>query len=137
MPSTIAPSYAVTSAQRARILETRVRPQRDPSHRQRPRHRARGARPRLARSADRAARAPSQASGGLRADVVATDLPLLQFMVSSAAELTPPHAPNLWRRYLALATDGLRTPDPHPLPQPGLGPDELDVAVRTARGRAA
>jgi AcrR family transcriptional regulator len=79
----------------------------------------------------------AQASGGLRADVVATDLPLLQFMVGSAAELTPPHAPNLWRRYLALATDGLRTPDPHPLPQPGLSPDELDVALRTARGRAA
>jgi hypothetical protein len=59
------------------------------------------------------------------------------FMVSSAAELTPPHAPGLWRRYLALAIDGLRTPDPHPLPQPGLSPDELDVAVRRAHARAA
>ena len=79
----------------------------------------------------------AQASGALRADVVATDMPLLQFMVSSAAELTPPHAPELWRRYLALAIDGLRTPDPHPLPQPGLSPDELDVAVRKAHRRAA
>ena len=36
----------------------------------------------------------------LRADVVATDVPLLQFMLSSAAELdTPPDAPQLWRRY--------------------------------------
>jgi hypothetical protein len=75
----------------------------------------------------------AQASGALRDDVVATDLPLLQFMVSSAAELTPPHAPELWRRYLALAIDGLRTPDPHPLPQPGLSLDELDVVVRKAR----
>jgi AcrR family transcriptional regulator len=79
----------------------------------------------------------AQASGPLRDDVVATDLPLLQFMVSSAAELTPPHAPELWRRYLALAIDGLRTPDPYPLPQPGLSPDELDVAVRRAHARAA
>jgi AcrR family transcriptional regulator len=79
----------------------------------------------------------AQASGPLRDDVVATDPPLLQFMVSSAAELTPPHAPELWRRYLALAIDGLRTPDPHPLPQPGLSPDELDVAVRRAHARAA
>jgi AcrR family transcriptional regulator len=79
----------------------------------------------------------AQASGALRADVVATDMPLLQFMVSSAAELTPPHAPELWRRYLALAIDGLRTPDPHPLPQPGLSPDELDVALRKAHRRAA
>ena len=75
----------------------------------------------------------AQASGALRDDVVATDLPLLQFMVSSAAELTPPHAPELWRRYLALAIDGLRTPDPRPLPQPGLSLDELDVVVRKAR----
>jgi AcrR family transcriptional regulator len=58
----------------------------------------------------------AQASGTLRADVVAADLPLLQFMLSSAAELTPPDASQLWRRYLALALDGLRTPDPHPLP---------------------
>ena len=57
----------------------------------------------------------AQASGTLRADVVAADLPLLEFMLSSAAELTPPDAPQLWRRYFALALDGLRTPDPHPL----------------------
>ncbi len=62
----------------------------------------------------------AQSSGTLRADVVATDLPLFQFMLSSAAELTPPDAPQLWRRSLALALDGLRTPDPHPLPKPGL-----------------
>jgi AcrR family transcriptional regulator len=79
----------------------------------------------------------AQASGGLRADVVATDLPLLQFMVSSAAELTPPHAPQLWRRYLALAIEGLRTPDPQPLPHPGLSADELDIVLSRARGRAA
>jgi AcrR family transcriptional regulator len=79
----------------------------------------------------------AQASGALRDDVVTTDLPLLQFMVSSAAELATADAPELWRRYLALAIDGLRTPDPHPLPQPGLSPDELDVVVRKARARAA
>jgi AcrR family transcriptional regulator len=79
----------------------------------------------------------AQASGALRDDVVVTDLPLLQFMVSASAELTPPHAPQLWRRYLALAIDGLRTPDPHPLPQPGLSPDEFDAAMHKARGRGA
>jgi AcrR family transcriptional regulator len=79
----------------------------------------------------------AQASGALRDDIVATDLPLLQFMVSSARELTPPHAPQLWRRYLALTIDGLRTPDPHPLPQPALSPDELDAALHKAPRRAA
>ena len=73
----------------------------------------------------------AQATGVLRADVVATDLPLMQFIVSSTAELTP-HAPELWRRYLALMLDGLRTRDPNPLPQPGLHPDELPGAVRHA-----
>jgi AcrR family transcriptional regulator len=79
----------------------------------------------------------AQASGALRADVVATDLPLLQFIVSAAAELTAPYAPELWRRYLALMIDGLRTPDPHPLPQPGLSSEELPGAVRMARVRAS
>jgi AcrR family transcriptional regulator len=78
----------------------------------------------------------AQASGALRADVVGTDLPLIEFMVSSATELTPPNAPQLWRRYLALAIDGLRTPDPHPLPHPGLSPDELDAALRKGHGQA-
>jgi AcrR family transcriptional regulator len=72
----------------------------------------------------------AQASGVLRDDVVASDLLMLQFIISSAAEVTAPFAPELWRRYLALAIDGLRTPDPQPLPQPGLGPDEVDAAVR-------
>jgi AcrR family transcriptional regulator len=71
----------------------------------------------------------AQAGGALRADVVATDLPLVQFIVSSAAELAP-HAPQLWRRYLAIMLDGLRTPDPHPLPQPALAPAELPGAMR-------
>jgi hypothetical protein len=57
---------------------------------------------------------------------------LIQFVVSSAAELTTTHAPELWRRYLAIVLDGLRTPDPHPLP-PGLSLDEFDPAVREAR----
>jgi AcrR family transcriptional regulator len=79
----------------------------------------------------------AQASGALRDDVTTTDIPLLQFMLSSAAELTTPHAPDLWRRYFALAVDGLRTPDPHPLPQPGLTADEFPDALRKAPGRGA
>ena len=79
----------------------------------------------------------AQASGSLRSDVVASDVPLLQFIVSSVAELTGPNAPKLWRRYLALVLDGLRTPDPHPLPQLGLSLDELDVAARKARVRSS
>jgi AcrR family transcriptional regulator len=77
----------------------------------------------------------AQESGALRNDVVTEDLPLFQFIVSSASELTTRRAPDLWRRYLALVLDGLRTPDPHPLPEPGLSPDELDAVIREAAGR--
>jgi AcrR family transcriptional regulator len=90
---------------------------------------AKGARARVAPLAERLVRR-AQASGVLRSDVVPSDVPLLQFIVSSVAELTAPHAPELWRRYLALVLDGLRTPDPHPLPQPGMSLDELDAAAR-------
>ena len=74
----------------------------------------------------------AQASGTVRPDLVLTDLPLIQFMISAGADLIGPHAPELWRRYLALIIDGLRTPQPQPLPQPGLNSDELAAAVRNA-----
>jgi AcrR family transcriptional regulator len=94
------------------------------------------ARARLAPLTERLVRR-AQESGDLRADVVASDVLLLQFIISSAAELTTTHAPELWRRYLTMVLDGLRTPDPHPLPQPGLSLDEFDPAVREARARAS
>jgi AcrR family transcriptional regulator len=93
---------------------------------------AKGARARVAPLTERLVRR-AQASGVLRSDFVASDVPLLQFIVSSVAELTAPHASELWRRYLALVLDGLRTPDPHPLPQPGRSLDELDAAARNVR----
>jgi AcrR family transcriptional regulator len=77
----------------------------------------------------------AQGTGVLREDIVAADLPLLQFIVSSSSELTTREAPDLWRRYLALVLDGLRTPNPHPLPERGLSPDELDAVIREASGR--
>ena len=57
--------------------------------------------------------------------------------MQSGSRRSLPLAPELWRRHLALVFDGLRTPDPHPLPQPGLGLDEIDAAVRKARVRAS
>jgi AcrR family transcriptional regulator len=63
----------------------------------------------------------AQAAGRLRPDVDVTDLPLLQFLLSGVAEFGAELAP----RYLAIVLDGLRTPDPSPLPVPALTPDEL------------
>jgi AcrR family transcriptional regulator len=62
----------------------------------------------------------AQASGRLRADVELTDIALIQFMLSGLGDLGGPHAPGLWRRYLDIVLDGLRTPEPGPLGRPPL-----------------
>jgi hypothetical protein len=68
----------------------------------------------------------AQAAGRLRPDVEVTDLPLLQFVISGVADFGPELAP----RYLTLVLDGLRTPDPSPLPVRALTPDELQRAMK-------
>jgi hypothetical protein len=46
-------------------------------------------------------------------------------------------APELWRRYLDLVFDGLRTAAAHPLSQPGLTEQQLSDARPLAGGRRA
>ena len=75
-----------------------------------------------------------KAQGTLRADVEFTDLPVLQLMISSLSEVGGPHAPGLWRRHLGIVLDGLRTPEPRPLPVPALSREEL-VETLAAAGR--
>ena len=47
-------------------------------------------------------------AGKLRADVQPSDIPMIVFMITSGAEYTRGADPELWRRYLAIALDGLR-----------------------------
>ncbi len=75
----------------------------------------------------------AQDAGVLRADLSPTDIPVIEFMVGTAAEYALAVRPEIWRRYLALVLDGLR-PDragATELPVPALTPDELTVAMRT------
>ena len=65
--------------------------------------------------------ARARAAGRLRPDVEVTDLALLQFIVSGVADFGAELAP----RYLTIVLDGLRTPEPTPLPVPALTTDEL------------
>jgi AcrR family transcriptional regulator len=53
--------------------------------------------------------ARAQAQGRLRGDLDHTDLPLLQMMLGSLIHQTRHVAPELWRRYLHIVLDGLRT----------------------------
>jgi AcrR family transcriptional regulator len=49
----------------------------------------------------------AQHDGHLRKDFVATDVPVIELMLSSVAAYTNSLAPELWRRYLAIVLDGL------------------------------
>jgi AcrR family transcriptional regulator len=69
----------------------------------------------------------AQEAGQVRADLVATDFPLIEFMIAAAAEYTRHVRPDVWRRYLALILDALRPARDcaTPLPEPGLTPDDM------------
>jgi AcrR family transcriptional regulator len=49
----------------------------------------------------------AQRDGTLRKDVVATDIPVIELMLSAVSMYTNSSAPDLWRRYLAIVLDGL------------------------------
>jgi AcrR family transcriptional regulator len=74
----------------------------------------------------------AQQQGRLRADMSPTDIPVIEFMLGTAAEYAQYSRPGIWRRYLALIVDGLRADPagPTPLPEPALTPDEIEQAMR-------
>jgi AcrR family transcriptional regulator len=70
----------------------------------------------------------AQADGKVRADLAATDIPIIEFMLAAVAEYAQPVRPAVWRRYLALMLDALRPAaqaQSGPLPEPELSPDEM------------
>ncbi|EIV94599.1 TetR/AcrR family transcriptional regulator [Frankia sp. QA3] len=60
----------------------------------------------------------AQLQGGIRGDVTGQDVVLLLRGVYQAAAPLSDHQPTLWRRYLAVVFEGLRSPAAHPLPLP-------------------
>jgi AcrR family transcriptional regulator len=83
--------------------------------------------------------ARAQEEGSLRPDVQATDMPLLQLMLGSLSECTRDVDPEVWRRYLGILTDGLRTSreGPTPLASAGLEPEQVQRTMRCWRPSAA
>jgi AcrR family transcriptional regulator len=75
----------------------------------------------------------AQAAGELREDFSATDVPLIAYMLASAAEYASSVRPKVWRRYLAIIIDGLRPSRDgvSPLPAPSLTPQEIEQSMRT------
>lgn len=80
----------------------------------------------------------AQAQGTLRPDVVATDVPLLQIMLGSLSECAREVDPEIWRRFVGIITDGLRTrrDGPSPLAEPGLAPEQVQRTMRAWRPSA-
>jgi AcrR family transcriptional regulator len=77
----------------------------------------------------------AQDDGSLRPDLEPTDLPLLQLMLGSLSECTRNVDPEVWRRFLGLLTDGMRTrrEGPSPLPRGALGPEQTQNTMRAWR----
>lgn len=74
----------------------------------------------------------AQQAGALRPDFSATDLPLIAFMLASAAEYAGPVQPEVWRRYLAMIIDGMRPARDglSELPVAALTPQEMEQSIR-------
>jgi AcrR family transcriptional regulator len=78
----------------------------------------------------------AQQQGTLRTDLAPTDITVLIWELGRVVDTTSSYAPDLWRRYLALALDGLRPQAARPLPRPPLTHRQIDKAmIATAKRR--
>lgn len=76
----------------------------------------------------------AQKTGALRDDITAEDISVLLMSMCPVVEATAETAPNFWRRFLAIAIDGLRASQPRePLPHPPLSARQLDQAMQSSR----
>lgn len=75
----------------------------------------------------------AQADGQVRADLAATDVPIIEFMLAAVAEYARQVRPAVWRRYLALILDALcpGSVSGRPLPEPELSADEMVEVMRS------
>jgi AcrR family transcriptional regulator len=74
-------------------------------------------------------------AGTVRSDLEATDLGVVLLMLCTVADVTGDAAPDLWRRYLPMLLDGLRTRAD--LPMPPVPEDVLRKAMDTHKQRLA
>ena len=74
----------------------------------------------------------AQKAGVVRDDITVSDLMLLQHAIGEAAEYAREVAPEVWRRVMLIAFDGLR-PDrrrPSPMPAPPLDDEQVVCSMR-------
>lgn len=81
--------------------------------------------------------ARAQREGAVRDDVTAEDVFMMTCAAVQAAAPFHGSAPELWRRYLDLACDGLRSEAAHPLSHPAPDIAAAHAPAATSRARAA
>jgi AcrR family transcriptional regulator len=80
----------------------------------------------------------AQDAGQVRADLATSDLAVMKMMLLAVAHQSDDVAPGLWRRYLALMLDSIRTHPERPstaLPVTALSPEQHAEAVHIMRQR--
>jgi AcrR family transcriptional regulator len=77
----------------------------------------------------------AQHAGVLRADIEATDLPVIQWMIGAVVDHGRDVKPDLWRRYLEIVLRGIRAAPElaAPLSVGALTTDELELVAKSGR----
>ncbi|MGI5254373.1 TetR/AcrR family transcriptional regulator [Actinacidiphila glaucinigra] len=71
-----------------------------------------------------------QAQGTIRAEITSTDVGVLMSLLTTLIDTYGRASPDLWRRFVPLLLDGLRSDAPTPLPVPPLGRGEFLALVK-------
>jgi AcrR family transcriptional regulator len=72
----------------------------------------------------------ARTAGAIRPDAAPLDVPMIHVMIHALIEAGREHAPDVWRRYLALILDGLRAEARPRAPLPGeLSLDAVDAVI--------
>jgi AcrR family transcriptional regulator len=74
-------------------------------------------------------------AGVVRSDIATSDVPIINFMLTTVVELSRDIEPELYRRYLAIVLDGLRVKDGDPLPVEGLSVGAFQHALANFQGK--
>jgi AcrR family transcriptional regulator len=75
------------------------------------------------------------AAGVVRPDITTSDVPIMNFMLTTVVELSRDVEPELYKRYLAIVLDGLRVKDGDPLPVDGLSVLAFQQALERWQGK--
>ncbi|KUH82028.1 TetR/AcrR family transcriptional regulator [Mycobacterium sp. IS-1556] len=74
----------------------------------------------------------AQIDGRLRSDISPTDMPIISLLAGMVSEFAGHVDTNLWRRYVGILLDGMRShAENEPLPVRALDDEGLDAAMRT------